>query len=40
MLSLCVINAIIVCKRSININKKVKDKKTFYNYVKHMLNKN
>jgi len=39
MLSLCVINAIVVCKKSININKKAKNKRTFHNYVKHMLNK-
>jgi len=39
MLSLYIINAIVVRKRSINISKKVKDKRTSYNYIKQRLNK-
>jgi len=39
MLSLYVVNAIVVRKKSINTSKKVKDKRISYNYVKHILNK-
>jgi len=39
MLSLCVASVVVVRKKSININKKAKDKRTFYNYVKCILNK-
>jgi len=37
MLNLCVINVNVIRKKNININKKVKNKRTFYNYVKYML---